>query len=90
MKGRIPHGAIVWADGNRYDGQFVDGAIHGDGEYSWNGRRYKGQWAGMPFSFVQCLKLMHRCVCVCVCVSDALGLRPGLGLTNPFDLDSNL
>jgi hypothetical protein len=39
-------GQILWANGNRYDGDLVQGRKHGEGSFAWaSGQRYSGQWA---------------------------------------------
>jgi hypothetical protein len=40
------HGALVWPDGRRYEGQFVDDEFHGEGVMTWpNGSKYVGHYA---------------------------------------------
>lgn len=39
-------GQILWANGNRYEGDLVQGRKHGEGSFAWaSGQRYSGQWA---------------------------------------------
>lgn len=39
-------GQILWANGNRYEGDLVQGRKHGEGSFLWaSGQRYSGQWA---------------------------------------------
>ena len=38
-------GLYTWADGRRYQGQYVQDKKHGRGKYTWaNGRSYDGEW----------------------------------------------
>jgi hypothetical protein len=43
-------GAYFWDNGDRYEGEFVDGICHGDGTFTYaSGRTITGQWdAGKP------------------------------------------
>jgi hypothetical protein len=35
----------VWPDGDRYEGEFKNGRLHGYGAFFWrNGRSYEGEW----------------------------------------------
>ena len=37
---------MTWANGDRYEGQWLDGNRHGKGTYVWSsGGRYEGDWA---------------------------------------------
>ena len=46
------HWIVEWADGDRFEGQYRDGKVHGRGRYSWKGTgeytgregRHEGQW----------------------------------------------
>ena len=36
-------GTYVWANGNKYVGEFMDGKYHGQGTYTWARRTKEGQ-----------------------------------------------
>lgn len=39
-------GVYMWADGRKYEGEYVNDKKHGYGIYTYpDGRSYKGQWA---------------------------------------------
>ncbi len=39
------YGLYVWPNGNRYEGDWVDGKTHGKGVHTWaSGNRYEGDW----------------------------------------------
>ena len=39
-------GEVVWADGRKYVGQYIDGKKHDKGEFTWpDGRKYNGMWS---------------------------------------------
>ena len=38
-------GLFTWADGRRYEGQYLGDKKHGYGVFTWpDGRKYEGQW----------------------------------------------
>lgn len=38
-------GVMIWADGRKYEGDFLNDNKHGFGIYHWaDGRKYEGQW----------------------------------------------
>lgn len=38
-------GIMIWADGKRYEGDFLNDNKHGYGVYYWgDGRKYEGYW----------------------------------------------
>ena len=38
-------GLFTWADGRRYEGQYLSDKKHGYGVFTWpDGRKYEGQW----------------------------------------------
>lgn len=44
MHGR---GTLVWSDGKKYEGDFVDDKREGKGTFTWpDGRQYRGDWRG--------------------------------------------
>lgn len=43
MHGR---GCYIWADGRKYDGEYINDKKDGYGVYTWaDGRKYQGFWA---------------------------------------------
>ena len=36
---------LIWKDGNRYEGEYINDLKHGFGVYTWaDGSRYEGEW----------------------------------------------
>ena len=36
---------MIWADGRKYEGQYVENRKQGQGVFSWpDGRKYDGEW----------------------------------------------
>ncbi|AVK75186.1 Morn repeat domain containing protein [Pandoravirus quercus] len=43
--GKLHAGAYIWPDGQRYDGEFTDGRLHGRGSCTYvDGSHYDGEW----------------------------------------------
>lgn len=41
------YGVLIWRDGKKYEGQFVNDKREGKGTFSWSdGRQYIGEWKG--------------------------------------------
>lgn len=39
------HGLLIWIDGKKYNGEFVNDKREGKGTFSWtDGRQYIGEW----------------------------------------------
>ncbi len=42
---QMGHGVFTWPNGDRYEGQYKDGRMHGTGTYNYaDGKKYIGDW----------------------------------------------
>ena len=46
MDARYPsQGILTWSDGRRYEGEFLEDEMSGEGKYTWpDGREYRGEF----------------------------------------------